>query len=59
MAKTNAQKQREYKKRKKLESDKVLEKEKKRQKKYYGKRHNLLKTTKRVVKEKLKNIQRD
>ena len=36
MAKTNVQKQREYKKRKKLESDKFLEKEIKRQKNYYA-----------------------
>ena len=45
MAETNAQKQREYRERKKLESDKFLEKERKRQKKVLTsqKHHNLLK----------------
>ena len=37
MAKTNAEKQKEYRERKKLESDEFLEKERKRQKKYYVK----------------------
>ena len=45
MAKTNAQKQREYKKRKKLETDKVLEKEKKKQKKCHGKTSQLTKNS--------------
>ena len=43
MAKTNAQKQREYRERKKLNDPKFLEKERKRQKAYYVKTSNLSK----------------
>ena len=41
MAKTNAQRQKEYRERKKLESGEFLEKEKNRQKKYYKKTSGL------------------
>ena len=43
MAKTNAEKQKEYRERKKLESDEFLEKERKRQKTYYVKTTQLKK----------------
>ena len=42
MAKTKAQQQKEYRERKKLLSDKLLEKERKRQKKYYTKTSQLI-----------------
>ena len=50
MAKTNAEKQKEYRERKKLESDEFLEKERKRQKKYYVKTTQL---KKKELKDKL------
>ena len=58
MAKTNAEKQIEYRERKKLESDEFLEKERKRQKKYYVKTTQLkkkeLKERIQAVKERVK-----
>ena len=57
MAKTNAEKQKEYRERKKLESDKFLEKERKRQKKYYIKTTQLkkkeMKEHRQAVKERV------
>ena len=57
MAKTNAEKQKEYRERKKLESDEFLEKERKRQKKYYVKTTQLkkkeLKERRQAVKERV------
>ena len=58
MAKTNAQKQREYRERKKQQSDSFLEKERKRQKRYYKKTSELskkqLKERRIAVKERVK-----
>ena len=57
MAKTNAEQQKEYRERKKLESDEFLEKERKRQKTYYVKTTQLkkkeLKERRQAVKERV------
>ena len=57
MAKTNAEKQKEYRERKKLESDEFLEKERKRQRKHYVKTTQLkkkeLKERRQAVKERV------
>ena len=58
MAKTNAEKQKYYRERKKLVSDEFLEKERKRQKKWYVKtsqpKKNELKERREVVKERVR-----
>ena len=51
MAKSNAQKQREYRERKKSNDDKFLEKERRRQKKYYTPVDKLSKTEHKKRKE--------
>ena len=57
MAKTNAEKQKDYRQRKKLVSDEFLEKERKRQKTYYVKtsqlKKNELKKRREAVKERV------
>ena len=58
MAKTNAEKQKDYRERKKLVSDEFVEKERKRQKKYYVKtsqlKKNELKERREAVKERVR-----
>ena len=58
MAKTNAEKQKDYRERKKLVSDEFLEKERKRQKTYYVKtsqlKKNELKKRREAVKERVR-----